>query len=398
MKYLPLLVFIASPAIAQEFTFEETFDFDDELVFEEIASSPPPPALEISAIVGLSYSDLGGMVDTAYSAQINLSNEHSFGALGYLEWAGNVFLTEGEVTANLSRIHLQNSLGDASWKIGKYRIGWGEIEMAPVLDVVNGALSFSDVGLSSDELPGQWFAGLDYFGGGYVVSGFIGLDPEVSHAMVGSNNAAFEAGAQVRIPISDGQISLYGARLLPQSGVVDVSALSSVATPYTLVGISANQAVGNALLEFDLAGKFGLERSTLTGLESHDRVDAALGVEYAVSNTMQITAAVIGQHWLEQTQDYYVPGPSGAIVTGQTSVSYLLGVSDTWLNGNLGVSANLGGTLDQNTSFVALSASYTYSDRLEFTASALRLSAGAGTQLAPMDGLMQFGLLATYYF
>lgn len=398
MKYISLLVLIASPALAQEFTFDDTFAFDDELVFEEVAPLTVIPGFEMSATVGLSYSDLGGVTDTTYAAQFDIANEHNLGSLGYLEWAGNVQITEGDVTANLSRIHLQNSGGDFSWKIGKYRIGWGEIEGVPVLDVVNSALSFSDVGLSSDELPGQWFAGLDYFGNGYSISGFVGVAPEVNHSLAGTDNAAFEAGVQVRIPINDGQISLYAAQLLPQSGVVNVASFGSVATPYTLAGISANKAIGNMLLEFDLAGKFGLERSTLAGLETGDRVDAAVGIEYAATNTLQVTAAVIGQHWLEQSQDYYIAGPSGLIATGQTSASYMLGISDTWLNGKLGVSANLGGTFDHSTGFVALSASYTYSDALKFSASATSVSAAAGTQLAPLDGLIQVGLSATYYF
>lgn len=398
MKYAILLTLLASPTLAQEFTFDDTFDFDDELVFEEVAPLTVIPSVKISATAGLSYSDLGGVTNTTYAAQINVANEHNLGALGYLEWAGNVLISEGDVTANLSRIHLQNSGGDFSWKIGKYRIGWGEIEGVPVLDVVNSGLSFSGASLPSDELSGQWFAGLDYFGNGFSLSGFAGLAPEVSHTLPSSDNTDFEFGLQARIPISDGQINLYAAQLLPQSGVVDMSALGSVATPFTLVGISANKAVGNVLLEFDLAGKFGLERSTLAGLETHDRIDAAVGIEYAAGNTLQISAAIFGQHWLEQTQDYYVPGPTGVIATGQTSASYMLGISDIWFNGKLGVSANLGGTLDGSTGIVALSASYTYSDALKFTASAMSLSAAPSTQLAPMDGFTQFGLSASYYF
>ncbi len=383
----------ASPALSQELDLDfDSFDFDDdsEIIIDEF----PASGMEISASVGLSYSGIGSL-EESWAAQINLANEHTLGALGFLEWAGNAAIADNEVAFDLSRIHLQNSVGDFSWKLGKYRIGWGEIEGAPVLDVVNAGLSFDTIGLPSDELPGQWFANVDYFASGFTVSTSVGVAPEVTHILPGAESTDIEVGMKVNVPVESGSVSLYAAQLVPQSGVIDLGDNTSHATPYTLAGFSANRSFGPLLFEVDVAGKFGLQRSTATALSEHDRVDAALGVEYAASNTAQITAAVVGQHWLEQAEDYF---ELGGYLSPQNSANYILGVSDALMDGKLSVSANMLGALDNSTSVTAVSASYAYSDRLEFGASAMWLGAETGAPLEAMDGFTQYGLTSTFRF
>ena len=370
-----------SPALSQELDLDfDNFDFeeDSEIIIDEF----PDSGLEISAAVGLSYSGIGSL-EQSVAAQVNLANEHELGALGFLEWAGNAAIVAEVVSFDLSRVHLQNSAGDFSWKLGKYRIGWGEIEGAPVLDVISSGLSFGDIGLPSDELPGQWFLGLEYFADTTTVSSFVGIEPEVAHVIPEAASTDIEVGLKADVPIESGAVSLYAAQLVPQSGVVDIGAGTSHASPYTLAGISANRSFGYLLVEVDVAGKFGLQRSTVLVLSEHDRVDAALGVEYAASNTMQVSAAVVGQHWLEQTEDYF---ELGGYLSPQNTANYILGVSETLMDGKLSVSANMLGTLDNTANAAALSASYAYSDRLEFGASAMWLGAETGTPLEVLDG------------
>jgi hypothetical protein len=386
-------VAFASPAFAQELDLDfDNFDFDEES--EIIIDTFPESALEVSASVGLSYAGIG-VLDESWAAQVNLANEHALGTLGYLEWAANAAVVDDVVTFDLSRIHLQNSAGDFSWKLGKYRIGWGEIEGAPVLDVLNGGLSFGGSGLPSDELPGQWFVGLDYFADAVTFAGFVGVAPEITHIVPTPASMKSEFGIKANMPIESGSVSLYAAQLVPQTGVVDLGSLTSHAEPYMLAGISANRSFGNVLVEIDVAGKFGLQRSTAVALSDHDRVDAALGVEYAASNTLQISAAVVGQHWLEQENVYLEPG---GYVSPQTSANYIFGVSDALMDGKLSVSANMLGTLDNSASVTTLSASYAYSDRLEFGASAMWMGADAGTPLETLDGFTQYGLTSTFRF
>jgi len=384
---------LATPAFAQELDLDfDSFEFDEGS--EVIIDTPAETSLEVSVAAGLSYAGVGALTQS-WAAQVNLANEHSLGTLGYLEWAANAAIVNDVVSFDLSRIHLQNSAGDFSWKLGKYRIGWGEIEGAPVLDVINSGLSFGGGGLPSDELPGQWFVGLDYFSNSVTFAGFVGVAPEVTHIAPIATFADTEFGVKANAAIESGSVSVYAAQLAPQAGVVDLGSFTSHATPYTLAGVSANRSFGNMLLEVDVAGKFGLQRSTAAALSTHDRVDAALGLEYAASNTLQVSAAVVGQHWLEQTDVYLEPL---GYVSPQTSGSYILGVSDALMDGKLSVSANMLGALDNSASVTALSASYAYSDRLQIGASAMWMGADAGTPLETMDGFTQYGLTSTFRF
>ena len=386
-------VIFASPTLAQELELDfDSFDFDDdfEIIIED---TPAPTSLDLSAVVGLSYSGIG-VLDESWTAQFNISNEHNFGSLGFLEWAGNVALNDDDMSLNLTRIHLQNSAGDFSWKLGKYRIGWGEIEGTPVLDILNSALSFGS-GLGGDELPGQWFAGLDYFPNSMTISSFVGVAPEVAHSTPTDSSTDVEIGIKAEIPTVSGSVSFYAAQLIPQSGVVDINADTSHAEPYILTGISANHSIGSVLLEIDVAGKFGLQRSTDLALSEHSRIDAAIGLEYAASNTMQITAAVTAEHWLEQSQNYFLPD---GFLSPQTTANYILGVSETLMEGKLSVSANKLGALNNTANVAAVSASYAYSEKLEFGASAMWMNIEAGTPLESMDGFKQFGLTSTFHF
>lgn len=382
---------VSSPALAQELDLDfDSFDFEDSA---DAIDASPASSLEISAVVGLNYAGVE-VLDESWAVQINMANEHNLGTLGYLEWAGSASFGNDDVMLDLTRIQLQNSAGDLSWKLGKYRIGWGEIEGAPVLDVLNSVLSFGS-DRPSDELPGQWFAGLDYFPSTVTISSFVGIAPEVEHINQTADSTDLEFGFKAEIPTISGSVSLYAARLVPQSGVVDIGADASDATPYLLAGISANHSIGSMLLEVGVAAKFGLQRSTDLELSEHNRVDAALGVEYAASNTLQITAAVVGQHWLEQTQDYFLPGD---YLSPQSTANYILNVSDTFMDGDLSVSANILGALDNSVGVTALSAEYFYSEKLEFGASAMWMGAEIGTPLEEMDGFTQYGLTSTFHF
>ncbi|MEO1918942.1 MAG: hypothetical protein ABGW81_04385 [Paracoccaceae bacterium] len=393
MRIAPILAALAfaTPALSQDFDLDfDSFEFDDtEFVAEETRLNN----LKVSASVGLSYSGVGDL-DESWAAQVNLANQHQLGSLGYLEWA-TAAVIKTESTFDILRIHLQNSAGDFSWKLGKYSIGWGEIEGAPVLDVLNSGLSFGGSGLAGGEPAGQWFLGLDYFGSATTLSSFIGVMPEVAHVVDTAPSADTEVGVKADIPVESGAVSLYAAQLVPQSGVVDLDSGKSNAKPYALAGISANRSFGNLLIEVDVAGKFGLQRSTIAGLSEHNRVDAALGVEYAASNTMQVSASVTGQQWVEQTEVYLLPG---GYESPQTSANYMFGISKYVLDGKLNFSVNILESLDSSLNAKALSASYFYSNRLEFGASAMWLSAESGAPFESLDGFTQYGLTSTFRF
>jgi len=400
MRFSPLILgtglslALGAPLKAQEF----------EIILDE-------PAATATSALDLSFSLTGynntilGTTTSGVSGQMSAASNFDLTGLGFIDWAATLDMPDVGTGATpvftLERLSLQNSAGNFSWKLGKYRIGWGEVEGAPVLDVINSGLDATSFGSSSSTLPGQWFAGLDYFGDSYSISGFVNLAPEVNHTLPAAPQLArYEAGARVNIPLSNGVVKFYAARLLPQSGVVDMSSFTSSAVPYTLLGISANRAAGDFLLEFDLAAKSGLQRSTLAGLSPHTRIDGALGVEYAASNSTRITAALIGQHWTEQNATYYIPDPlfGPPIATAQDSFSYMLGLTSTQMSEKLDLSANLAGSPDGSLGIIALSAGYKVSDALSISGAATYVHAASGTQFAPLNGAKMLSIGAKWQF
>lgn len=417
--------------VAQD--FELDLDFEDEIVFEDIGESAAPEvaAAEGEAVVDpdamddifadvveeapsrgfpdieftASYarSDSAGTVTDTQSLRAAVKESFDLGDVGFLEVAASVSVTDPAGAAdwdfNLDQVKLQNSSGQLSWAVGKFPIGWGEIEGTPVLDVLNSGLSLATLGTATEDLPGQWVATADYFGQGYTVSGFAGLDPVVSYPVPDPTPSdAMEFGARLSVPIEQGQVSGYAARLLPQAAVMAFDGSASSAEPYTLIGASAHKAVGSVLLEADFAAKLGLERATATGFAEDDRIDAALGAEIALSNSTQLTGNVAVQRWMDGSAGYFDFGAAGPVAANQTSATYQLALTTSAANEKLSLSAFTGGSFDGDTSFLAAQGEYSLTDDLSVSASASRLSAATGSLLAPLDGTTTISVGLTYYF
>lgn len=399
---LSLSILLAtSPGVAQEFDLDLVFD--EEALFDEVADESSPGGPDIQATLSFGASRLSGVTTDNISLRFDASDRYDLGRLGFLDWSGNITLDDlGGATGTsigLDKIQLQNSAGNLSWKIGRFPIGWGEVEGMPILDVLNAGISLATIGTATAELPGQWFASVDYFAGNSTFSAFIGLDPEVAHnAPPAPAGKEKEFGLRAVLPLEQGQLSLYAARLVPQAGVVDLVSDTSSARPYTLVGVSAYRAFGAVLAEFDLAAKIGLDRASATSLEPRNRMDAALGIEYAISGTAQITASLAVQHWLEQDDAYFDMGPAGSVAANQTNASYLLAATNTVMSGDLVLSLFLGGALDGNAQFAALNAEFNVSDSLSLNASFSQIWASPASLLAPLDGSQSLAFEAKYFF
>lgn len=437
MRYVlsALAISAVLPITATAQDFELDLGFDDAIVFEDVATAAPVAdaeidpesvddvALESADLVvdldpvagqssglpdiklNLSYakSDGPGGSTNSTKASIILSDSHDLGSLGFLEWEASVDVDDptggADVSAELDRVKLQNSSGQLSWAVGKFPIGWGEIEGTPVLDILNAGLSLDTIGSETDDLPGQWVATLDYFGDPFTVSAFVGLDPEVSYGVPSSSPAnQMEFGLKASMPVSQGQIAAYAGRLLPQSAVIASDASDAIASPFTLVGLSAHKVFGPVLVEADLAAKFGLDRATATGFAKDDRLDGAIGLEYAISNTTQITANIAAQYWKDGSAGYLDYGPGGALASKRLNATYQLGVTTSVANGNISLSGFTGGALDGDTSFLAGQLDWTISDALSLNIGVSQLMAQPGSLLEPLDGTRSITLGATYYF
>ncbi len=407
------LVFDDSSLFFDDATPAEEFTLDDgALVFDEgsldaVSAEPTTepdrrgPDWELSYAHSLTSTMGIHLRDSALS--LTASNSGTYDGIGFVEWQVSITADDlhgtSDASVDLDKLIIQNSFGDFSVKAGKYPIGWGEVEGVPVLDVLNAGLSLDDLGAATDDLPGQWFVSLDHFGQTFTTSAFVNLDPAVSHgATTAVQGADLEAGVKVSLPTGTGQVSAYAARLLPQAGVVDYTSTTSSAQAYTLIGASGHHAAGAVLLEADLAAKLDLQRATATGYATDDRLDLALGAEWAASATTQLTGSVAVQHWLDDAPGYFDVGLAGPVAAQQTNASYLLSANKSSSDASLDLSAFLGGAADGSSSFLALQAGWAPSDRISYSASWSKLSAQSGSLLAPLDGTTSLSVELTYRF
>lgn len=377
--------------------------FDDATIFQEISSQNGPNGPDVSATLSFAISKLSSATTDSAGLNFVLSDRYDLGKIGFLDWSGHIKVNRSNAVSTaepaINKIIFQNSAGNVSWKVGKFAIGWGEIEGIPVLDVLNSGLSLGTAGTGIDELPGQWFASAEMFAGETTLSGFIGPKPDVSHikmSRMGGNTT--EYGLRATLPTSHGQYSVYTAQLVPQSGVVDRVTLISVARPYKMIGLSAHRAVGAALLEVDLAYKTELLRASALDLTTHDRFDLALGVEYAISDVTQLNSSITVEHWLDQDTNYFDTGLGGSVMASQSNASYLISLTSSIFDGKLGLNGYYGRTMDASSQFFTLGVEYPISDNLNIETTYRRISASSSSTLAPIDGTQSLSISAEYFF
>ena len=177
-----LVVGLASPTFAQDFEFDETelvfeidqiddfsdieeleegIEFDDASFEVETTSS-----LALTARYRYSRSNTSQSIAEIARFDFDLEDTADWGGLGNIEWKVQLAAQDhngiNTSEATLDKFTLQNSYEDVSWKLGKMRIGWGELEGISILDIVNPAAS-STGSASGDSDAGQWALSADYF-------------------------------------------------------------------------------------------------------------------------------------------------------------------------------------------------------------------------------------------
>ena len=404
VRMLLLLAGIANPVFAQDFEFDEAElvfeideadafseinEFDEDLEFDDASfEAETTTSLALTARYHFSRSYTSQTTTDISRFEFDLEDTADWGSLGNIEWKTQLAAQDENGTntleATLTKFTLQNSYKDVSWKLGKMRIGWGELEGISILDIVN-PVAASNGSASADSDTGQWALRADYFIGEDTLSGFSIVHPVISSEIISlaSDNTQAEFGLKYQRPSGNGQLSLYAAQLLPQSAAIDLGAGTSSAQPYHLVGLSYNYARSGVLWEFDLAHKSGQERSDLTGLSAHDRLDIGVGFEYALNSTTQVNMAAYGQFWLNQEEKYYFPG---GFEDKETNAGYQLYVTKDFSNDTWSSAVVFSGALDASLSNQAISVEYKGLEELKLLASAYWIEANSESLFYAYDG------------
>jgi hypothetical protein len=166
-----------------------------------------------------------------------------------------------------------------------------------------------------------------------------------------------------------------------------------------MVGLSLNRAWSGNLFKFDLAWKHGLRQNHRTGLQRADRLDLALGLELQ-QHGRQWLVNLMGSHWLNDQTGFLTPAPTlqTPLDTARTTSSYLLNISDTWMDDRASWQVTHMANLDGAMHLVSAQLGWDIMDQCQVSLDWLRMSADSNSLYSTLAGYENVSLQLTYQY
>lgn len=426
-KPLALLAVLAAPlSWAQgDFSFDD-FSFDDFSAVTgdyERVTTPPSVRTVIEQRIAGQQDDLLTGWSTRISTELTqpLNANVFFNLNGELdlhwpnEWDGadtDWVTTQGRI----NKATLETSRDQWQASVGLQSLVWGKVEGAGVVDVASPqALTLdSDIGgskVAQFMLTGTWYRGnqqLGFFitpkpGFSLDLSADVDLtDPnlpaqitQLQPVLAAMDDAPPELGLSALTQFGRLELSLYGARLVPDVPVIDGGTGDVLLDPYWLAGFSATYPVGNTLLKADLAYKSELVPATLSNGalvasgDARDRLDAAVGVEYSHPRWGMFLTFISMEHWLDDTDL-----TSAQRLSGNLAASW----QKAFLNDQLTTGLTAFTTLERDTLVSIGTLGYDYSDHWNLGFSLTHYWANDDSPLAEQNGDLHYQASAAFSF
>ena len=325
--------------------------FDDDIVFDE-SEGELDEWSDDSDIFGeetsikekrLSWLDLGvtqkwgfnpasDYSTTKERTEITLGTSGSVSDSGYGEvelkatkfWPSDSNYSTEKSDLEVEKAFLQFSFDDWSTKIGKYTIGWGELE-GGALDVVN-----PSGGLTDPSMIPQWFMSATRYFDTSDLSFFYNSNPEISKSklLVLKNDTYDEFGVRYGMSSEGSDMAFYLGELVPNDALINLTDGVVYATPYQLLGFGMNKAFDDFLLKFDVAYKNNIHHNRTGQFIKVDRLDWSLAFDVQ-NNDRQWLISINSQYLMDYESDYLAPSILGVgVSTKRNNMSYMLSVSD----------------------------------------------------------------------
>ena len=394
-----------------ELELEEDFDFSEVVELEGAILEETQDQVNSGGSVfdliqsSITFGNFNSHLSSSNSSKskliLNMSSSPEIAKLGFLDISANFEIDSKnkEVSNDLMIFNVQNSLENLSWKLGKYRKTWGDVDGTSVLDVINPAGSILSQSLPGLKLPSRWLGETSVFIARNTFEIFFSFKPDTLHAVNStSENSGSEIGFKSSFDIKRGQLNFYLGSLFPRVGVINVASGLSDSSRYNLVGISAHKEIENYLVKFDLAKKINLKRSTASGIVKDDRTDAALGIEYAPSTYDQLSLTLEGYLWEDIVGVYYIPGSLGTLLEETESLSYNVAYSRNTVDEKLNATISVGGNMNGSSSYLAGESTYSISDYTKIKANILLFEAEPNDPSYSYDNSKWINLGFTRYF
>ena len=325
--------------------------FDDDIVFDE-SDGELDEWSDDSDIFGeetaieekrLSWLDLGvtqkwgfnpasDYSTTKERTEITLGTSGSVSDSGYGEvelkatkyWPSDSHYSTEKSDLEVEKAFLQFSFDDWSTKIGKYTIGWGELE-GGALDVVN-----PSGGLTDPSMIPQWFMSATRYFDTSDLSFFYNSNPEISKSklLVLKNDTYDEFGVRYGMSSEGSDMAFYLGELIPNDALINLTDGLVYATPYQLIGFGMNKAFNEYLLKFDIAYKNNIQQNRTGKFIKVDRLDWDLAFDIQ-NDDRQWLISINSQYLLDFADDYLTPTAlGGAVNAKRNNMNYMASVSD----------------------------------------------------------------------
>lgn len=325
--------------------------FDDDIVFDE-SEGELDEWSDDSDIFGeetsikekrLSWLDLGvtqkwgfnpasNYSTTKERTEITLGTSGSVSDSGYGEvelkatkfWPSDSNYSTEKSDLEVEKAFLQFSFDDWSTKIGKYTIGWGELE-GGALDVVN-----PSGGLTDPSMIPQWFMSATRYFDTSDLSFFYNSNPEISKSklLVLKNDTYDEFGVRYGLSSEGSDMAFYLGELIPNDALINLTDGLVYATPYQLIGFGMNKAFNEYLLKFDIAYKNNIQQNQSGKFIKVDRLDLDLAFDIQ-NDDRQWLISINSQYLLDFADDYLTPTAlGGAVNAKRNNMNYMMSVSD----------------------------------------------------------------------
>ena len=345
-----LIIYVLIGFVLSPFVLAEDFLFDDGALFEgsdeslgewsddsdlfgddETNITRPFSWLNVEVKQKWGFNPASDWNTTKERTELILGTTGSVSDNGYGElelkatkyWPSDSDYSTNSNKIEIERAFLQLSFDDWSTKLGRYTIGWGELE-GGALDIIN-----PSGGLTDPSITSQWLMNATRYGNNSEISFFYNPNPKINKSALLSlkEDSHREFGLRYGINTEGSDMAFYAGQLIPNNAVTNLNDGLAYASPYELLGIGINKVFDDYLLKFDIAYKRNLQHNRLGKFIKADRVDWDLAFDIQ-NDDRQWLFSINSQYWLDFINDYLTPTLLSSVSTEKNTMTIMANVSD----------------------------------------------------------------------
>ncbi len=380
--------------------FDEWSD-DSDLFGDEIKNTRPFAWLNIGVAQKWGFNPASDWSTKKERTELVLGTTGSVSNTGYGEleikstkyWPSDSYHSTKSSDIEIERAFLQFSFDKWSTKLGRYTIGWGELE-GGALDVIN-----PSGGLTDPSTTSQWLVSATRYGDKSDISVFYNPNPKITNSTLLSlkDERHREFGLRYGINTEGSDMAFYAGQLIPNDALKNLTDGIAYASPYELLGFGMNKVFDDYLLKFDIAYKRNLRQNRLGQFIKADRVDWDLAFDIQKSDR-QWLISINSQYWLDFFNDSLTPTLLASVSSEKNIMTYMASVSDKF--GDSDWSWNLSNIIAANNdlSLITAGLEWDISDNLNARVNATKANAKLDRAFNLLDDYQRVNLEVEFQY